>query len=208
MEDQQWNERIVLPFFEHLLVVVLRRNAMRSSHKIALATFATALMSGSAFAADLITVPTSTPVEVPIYEDAGFDWNGFYAGVYGGIQSSPVGGTQYGGGVMAGVNAQFDFYLLGAEVAVQGITGGNTNTSYGQILGRAGLVVSDNVVVYAAGGYGIDLGVPEEDDALLGGGVELAVTDNVSVRAQYLHGFPLNGGNAKDQFTVGAAFHF
>ncbi|WP_449395804.1 outer membrane protein [Devosia riboflavina] len=181
---------------------------MRSSHKIALATFATALMSGSAFAADLITVPTSTPVEVPIYEDAGFDWNGFYAGVYGGIQSSPVGGTQYGGGVMAGVNAQFDFYLLGAEVAVQGITGGNTNTSYGQILGRAGLVVSDNVVVYAAGGYGIDLGVPEEDDALLGGGVELAVTDNVSVRAQYLHGFPLNGGNAKDQFTVGAAFHF
>lgn len=208
MEDQQWNERIILPFFDHLLVVVLRRNAMRSSHKIALATFATALMSGSAFAADLITVPTSTPVEVPIYEDAGFDWNGFYAGVYGGIQSSPVGGTQYGGGVMAGVNAQFDFYLLGAEVAVQGITGGNTNTSYGQILGRAGLVVSDNVVVYAAGGYGIDLGVPEEDDALLGGGVELAVTDNVSVRAQYLHGFPLNGGNAKDQFTVGAAFHF
>jgi len=209
MENQWWNARIILPFFSHLLVVVLRRNAMRSSHKIALATLATALMSGSAFAADLITVPTSTPAALPIYEEAaGFDWNGFYAGVYGGIQNSPVGGMQYGAGAMAGVNAQFDFYLLGAEVAVQGITGGNTNTSYGQILGRAGLVVSDNVVVYAAGGYGIDLGVPEEDDVLLGGGVELAVTDNVSVRAQYLHGFPLNGGNAKDQFTVGAAFHF
>lgn len=182
---------------------------MRSSHKIALATLATALMSGSAFAADLITVPTSTPAALPVYEEAaGFDWSGFYAGVYGGIQNSPVGGMQYGAGAMAGVNAQFDFYLLGAEVAVQGITGGNTNTSYGQILGRAGLVVSDNVVVYAAGGYGIDLGVPEEDDVLLGGGVELAVMDNVSVRAQYLHGFPLNGGNAKDQFTVGAAYHF
>lgn len=181
---------------------------MRTSNKIVLATLATALMSGSAFAADLITVPTSTPVEMPVYEDAGFDWSGFYAGLYGGIQNSPVGDMQYGAGVMAGVNAQFDFYLLGAEVAVQGITGGNTNTSYGQILGRAGLVVSDNVVVYAAGGYGIDLGVPEEDDVLLGGGVELAVTDNVSVRAQYLHGFPLSGGNDKDQFTVGAAFHF
>jgi outer membrane immunogenic protein len=181
---------------------------MRKSHKIALATLAMALTSGSAFAADLITVPTTTPVEMPVYENAGFDWNGFYAGVYGGIQNSPAGDMQYGLGAMAGVNAQFDFYLLGAEVGVQGIAGGNTNTSYGQILGRAGLVVSDNVVVYAAGGYGIDLGVPEESDVLLGGGVELAVTDNVSVRAQYLHGFPLNGDNPKDQFRVGAAFHF
>ena len=181
---------------------------MRTSHKIALATLATTLMTGSAFATDLITVPTSTPVEVPIYEDAGFDWNGFYAGLYGGIQNSDAGDMQYGAGVMAGVNAQFDFYLLGAEVAVQGITGGNTNTSYGQLLGRAGLVVSDNVVVYAAGGYGIDLGVPEESDVLVGGGVELAAFDNVSIRAQYLHGFPIDGGNAKDQFTVGAAYHF
>lgn len=181
---------------------------MRKFHKIALATLAMALTSGSAFAADLITVPTTTLVEMPVYENAGFDWNGFYAGVYGGIQNSPAGDMQYGLGAMAGVNAQFDFYLLGAEIGVQGIAGGNTNTSYGQILGRAGLVVSDDVVVYAAGGYGIDLGVPEESDVLLGGGVELAVTDNVSVRAQYLHGFPLNGDNPKDQFTVGAAFHF
>ena len=181
---------------------------MRKFDRMAVSVLASMLASGSAMAADLITVPTSTPVEVPIYEDAGFDWNGFYAGVFAGAQNSPVGGTQYGLGVQAGVNAQFDFYLLGAEVAVQGLGGGNVNTSDGQILGRAGLVVSDNVVVYAAGGYGIDLGVPTEEDALLGGGVELAVTDNISVRAQYLHGFPLEGGNPKDQFTVGANFHF
>jgi len=181
---------------------------MRKFDRIALAVLASALASGSAMAADLITVPTSTPVEIPIYEDAGFDWSGFYAGVFAGAQNSLVGGTQYGLGVQAGVNAQFDFYLLGAEVAVQGLGGGNVSTSYGQILGRAGLVVSDNVVIYAAGGYGIDLGVPTEEDALLGGGVELAVTDNISVRAQYLHGFPLQGGNAKDQFTVGASYHF
>jgi len=181
---------------------------MRKSRKIALATLATTLMTGSAFAADLITVPTSTPAELPVYEDAGFDWSGFYGGLYGGIQNSDDGGMQYGLGAMAGVNAQFDFYLLGAEVAVQGLTGGNLDTSYGQLLGRAGLVVSDNVVVYAAGGYGIDLGVPDESDVLAGGGVELAVSDNMSVRAQYLHGFPVQGDNPKDQFTVGAAFHF
>ena len=176
--------------------------------KIALSALATTLTMGTAFAADLITVPTSTPVEVPVYEEPGFDWSGFYAGVYGVGQNSPVGGMQYGLGVQAGVNAQFDFYLLGAEVAVHGLTGGVGNTSYGQILGRAGLVVTDDVLVYAAGGYGLDLGAPAEDDVLLGGGVEFAVTENVSLEAEYLHGFPLSGGNSKDQITIGANFHF
>lgn len=181
---------------------------MRRITKVALAALASAVPAGSVFAADLITIPTSTPVEMPVYEEPGFDWSGFYAGVYGGVQNSAVGGTQYGLGAQAGVNAQFDFYLLGAEVAVQGITGGNVDTSYGQILGRAGLVVTDDVVIYAAGGYGIDLGAPEEQDVLLGGGVELAVTDSISVRAQYLHAFPTQGDNPKDQFTIGANFHF
>lgn len=181
---------------------------MRLFNTIALSALATTLTMGTAFSADLITVPTSTPVEMPVYEEPGFDWSGFYAGVYGGGQNSPVGGMQYGLGVQAGVNAQFDFFLVGAEVSVHGLTGGVGNTSYGQILGRAGLVVTDDVLIYAAGGYGLDLGAPEEDDALLGGGVELAVTENVSLEAQYLHGFPINGGNAKDQFTVGANFHF
>lgn len=178
--------------------------------KLALAALATAIPTGTAFAADIITVPTSTPAEMPVYEDAGFDWNGFYAGVYGVAQNGTTSGTQYGLGVQAGVNAQFDFYLLGAEVAVHGLTGGTVGeTSYGQILGKAGLVVSDDVMVYAAGGYGIDLGPPDEQDLLLGGGVEVAVTDSITVEAQYLHGFPLNDGtNAKDQFTIGANFHF
>ena len=171
---------------------------------------AAGLGAGAAQAADLITMPvSSSPVEVPVADPA-HDWSGFYAGVYGGAQNGTTSGTQYGLGIQAGVNAQFDFYLLGAEVAVHGLTGGAVGeTTYGQILGRAGLVVSDDVLVYAAGGYGIDLGPPDEQDLLLGGGVELAVTDSISVEAQYLHGFPLNGGgNAKDQFTVGANFHF
>lgn len=176
---------------------------------MALAALATSLSIGAAMAADLITVPTSTPAVMPIYDEPGFDWSGFYAGVYGGTQNSAVGGTQYGLGAQAGVNAQFDFYLLGAEVAVHGVTGGSVgDTGYGQILGRAGLVVSDDVLVYAAGGYGLDLGPPNEQDLLVGGGVEFAVTDSITVDAQYLHGFPVNGGSAKDQFTVGANFHF
>lgn len=176
--------------------------------KVAVATLAAVLPIGSVMGADMITVPTSTPVEIPIHHDSGFDWSGFYAGVYGAYQNSPAGGGQYGLGIQAGVNAEFEFYLLGAEVAVHGLTGGVGNTTYGQILGRAGLVVTDDVLVYAAGGYGMDLGAPSEDDLLLGGGLEVAITDSVSVEAEYLHGFPVNGNNEKDQITIGANFHF
>lgn len=182
---------------------------MRLITTISLAALASASLVPAALAADLITVPTSSmPEAVPVYDEAGFDWSGFYGGLYGVAQNSPAGGTQYGPGAMLGVNAQFDFYLLGAEVAVEGLTGGTGNTSYGQILGRAGLVVTDDVVVYAAGGYGIDMGPPAEQDVLLGGGVELALAESISVRAQYLHGFPVEGGNPKDKITLGAAFHF
>jgi outer membrane immunogenic protein len=36
----------------------------------------------------------------------------------------------------------------------------------------------------------------------------MAVADDITLRAQYLHGFPITGGNPKDQVTVGAHFHF
>lgn len=159
-------------------------------------------------AADLLTVPVSTQDALPVAEGTAFDWNGFYAGVYGVGQFSPLGGSQYGVGIDVGANAQFDYFLIGGEVAFHGLTGGAGGTTYLQALGKVGVVATDNVLLYAAGGYGVDLGPPAEDDVLLGGGVELAVADNVSLRAQYLHGFPLSGGNPKDQITVGANFHF
>lgn len=163
--------------------------------------------AGAVQAADLITMPvSSSPVEIPVADT--YDWNGFYTGVYGVVQNSPAGGTQYGLGINAGVNAQFDFFLIGAEVALHGLTGGALDTTYGQVLGKAGVVITDSVMLYAAAGYGIDLGAPAEEDALVGGGVELALNDSMSVRAQYLHGFPISGGNPKDQFTVGAHFNF
>jgi outer membrane immunogenic protein len=182
---------------------------MSQFSQLMLAVLAVTLPMGSALAADPITIPTSTAVEIPTHDTTTVDWSGFYAGVYGGAQHGATSGTQYGLGVQAGVNAQFEFYLLGAEVSVHGLTGGDLgDTSYGQILGRAGLVVNEDVLVYAAGGYGLDLGQPEESDALAGGGVEFAITERLSVGAEYLHGFPVTGGNAKDQVTVGANFHF
>ena len=180
---------------------------MRLFTTIAAATLLTLGSAGLASAADLITVPLrSGNAEIPI-ADTRFDWNGFYSGVYGAVQSSDNYGTQYGLGIEAGVNAQFDFFLIGAEVALQGLTGDALETTYGQVLGRAGVVLTDDVLLYAAAGYGFDLG-GSDADLLAGGGVEIAASDNVSLRAQYLHGFAQEGDNPKDQVTLGANFHF
>jgi outer membrane immunogenic protein len=179
------------------------------SNIVLLALIGSLYSVSAANAADAITYPTSTAKEVPVAPTApSYNWSGFYAGIYGVSQNSPANGAQYGAGVAAGVNVNFDFYLVGAEVAVHGITDSAGNSSYGQVLGRAGLLATDNTLLYAAGGYGLDLGPANESDFLLGGGVEFSVTDNLSLRAQYLHGFPNTGDNPKDQVSVGANFHF
>lgn len=162
-----------------------------------------------AVAADALTVPvTSSAVGIPVADTAGFDWNGFYAGVFGAAQASEASGVRLGAGLDIGVNAQFEFLLVGAEVALQGLTGDVVDTTYGQILGRAGVVITDDVLLYAAAGYGLDLDAAAGDDVLLGGGVEFAVNDDFTLRAQYLHGFAVTGGEPTEQITLGTNFHF
>ncbi|HVY51547.1 MAG TPA: porin family protein [Devosia sp.] len=161
---------------------------------------------GLAHATDMLSVPTSGNDSLPV-ADSGFDWNGFYAGVFGAARTSPVAGGQLGLGIDAGVNARLEFVLVGAEVAIEGL-GGATDTIYGQALGKAGIALTDSAILYGTGGIGASLAGPSESDGLLGGGVELALTNDVSVDARYLHGFALSGANPKDQITVGANFHF
>src|SRR3569623_3447243 len=88
-----------------------------------------ALAPAGAQAVDLLTVPTSGANALPV-ADSGFDWNRFYAGVYGVGQSSAAGGGQFGGGLDLGVNGRFEFVLVGAEVAVQGLGGGAGGVGY------------------------------------------------------------------------------
>ena len=171
---------------------------------------ATALIAATpvaAHATDLLSVPTSGNDALPV-ADSGFDWNGFYAGVFGTGQLSPAGGAQLGAGLDIGATARFEFVLVGAEVSVRGLGGGAGTTAYAEGVGRAGLAITDDAIVYAAGGLGAAITGPAQSDGLIGGGVELAMTDSLSVDARYLHGFPISGANPKDQITVGANFHF
>ncbi len=169
--------------------------------------FVLSVLPAAALAADPITVPIdSTGRTVPLTAGA-TDWSGFYAGIYGVARQSEANGLEAGLGLAVGVNAQIDFVLVGAEVNMQGLTGDTVDTAYGEVVGRTGLILDDDILLYAAAGFGWDL-AGGESDILAGGGVEFALNDEVSLNAQYLRGFDQTGDNAKDQVTFGARFHF
>ena len=166
-----------------------------------------ALATGPARAADPIVVSLqSEPEGIPV-AGAPMEWSGFYAGIYGVAAGDRDGGAAFGLGVDLGINAQFDVVLVGAEVALQATTSEPLDTAYGQVLGRAGLLLTDEVVIYAAAGYGFELDGPA-NDVLAGGGLEMAVSDSLSLRAQYLRGFASDGLEDRNQFTFGANIHF
>jgi len=173
----------------------------------AIGAVAFAALAGGASAADLMTLPISSDKAVTV-AGGDYDWNGFYAGVYGVTQSSAVGGVQYGLGLNIGVDAKFQMVLAGGEIDFQGLTGPAGDTASIQAMGKAGVAVTNDLVLYALAGAGADMGAAPATNALLGGGLQLAVTDSVSVDARYLHGFALSGANPKDQVTLGAKFHF
>ena len=158
-------------------------------------------------AADPIVVSVqSRPEGIPV-AGAPIEWSGFYAGIYGVAAGDRDDGAALGLGIDLGVNAQFDVVLVGAEVALQAQTSEPLETAYGQVLGRTGLLLTDEVVIYAAAGYGFELDGPASD-ILAGGGVEMAVSDSLSLRAEYLRGFASDGLDDRDQFTFGANIHF
>jgi len=187
---------------------------------LSLGVAAAALLAGGAQAADLI-IPT-TPQ--PIYEAAGFDWEGLYVGVRAGGQFTGSDASLYAGypinttsgvlGAAVGVNfIPVDPFLIGAEVTGDYIW--NNAFSTGEFFAnlRAGAVVTDQVLVYAIGGLGTNNRTGFSQAVYqLGGGVELAVTDSVTVRGELVGQGDFDG--AADSFfegakaTVGVFYHF
>ncbi|KQN76961.1 porin family protein [Devosia sp. Leaf64] len=177
--------------------------------RTALAITAALLSTAAVSAADLI-IPTSPE---PIYEAGGFSWEGLYVGARAGGQWFTA--STYGvvGGV-AGFNFMpADSVVLGAEV-----TGDYTwnNAFHGGeffVNTRGGFLLTDAALVYAIGGMGfytsdnLYIGLYQ-----LGGGVEFAVTDSVTVRGEVVGqgSFTGNIGRFFDsaKATVGVSYHF
>ena len=177
--------------------------------RTALVITAAILSTAAVSAADLI-IPT-TPQ--PIYEAGGFDWEGLYVGARAGGQWFTA--ATYGAvGGVAGFNFMpADSVVLGAELS--GDYTWNDNNRGGEFFVnvRGGALVTDAALVYALGGTGFYtsnnnyIGLYQ-----LGGGVEFAVTDAVTVRGELVGqgSFTTNLGRFFDsaKATVGVSYHF
>jgi outer membrane immunogenic protein len=191
------------------------------ARSLMLGVAAAALMVSGAQAADLMV---QAPPANAIYESPLFNFEGFYAGVTAGGTIADKGYANVG--VVAGVNFMVaDPILLGVEA--QGdlfFNGDGLSAGDALILGRIGVLATNQVLVYAAGGVGI-IGAdnPSRREAFwaAGAGVEVAVTDSMSVRAEGLYMRtidsgtnnefrPVAGADASDaaKFTIGALWHF
>ena len=161
------------------------------------------------FAAALAVAPAYAQESGDLYGDpiAENDWSGFYAGVMGTLVTQ--GGDTFAAfGPVAGINAGFDFVVAGAEVAVVGYNDGGDLNLQAQFLVRGGALLSDEILVYGAGGVGAELSSGNESFGLFGGGVEVAFSESLSFRGQYLYGNELNGGADQSQVSLGTVFNF
>ena len=179
---------------------------------LAIGVSAAALMVGGAQAADLIIPTTPQPI---MQTSSGFDWEGLYIGARAGAlfaDDVTVGAV----GAVAGVNfIPADPILLGVEVSGDYVFGDDIVENFGEFFAnaRVGAVVTDSALVYALGGVGFRTA---DDDSVavyqLGGGVEFAVTDAITVRGELVGQGTFDDGdddffeNAKA--TVGVFYHF
>jgi outer membrane immunogenic protein len=179
---------------------------------------------------------------MPAYAAApfnGYNWNGAYVGVNLGYQWGKV--TNWNnnakpnglmGGGQAGYNFQYGQFVFGVEADLQASAADDTfgaykfsNPWFGTVRGRAGYAMN-NVLFYATGGlaYGggkVNFGPFTETQTHLGwtvgGGVEVGLTPNWSMKAEYLYvrledkGYILTGVNngfQENVFRLGVNYRF
>lgn len=162
--------------------------------------FGRTILAATAVAAALSAAPASA---VDLLLDVGdnggtYTWDGFYAGVLGGVWS---GNSVYllGGGTIGANFAVTDNIVLGVE-------GRGVIYSDGDIgfdgTGRLGATFQE-VLVYGSGGVGLRDG---NGHVFVGGGAEFALMDNLSLdgRAEFVTGTGFNAIRA----TGALNFHF
>ncbi len=156
--------------------------------------------AGTARAADIPRGPYTAAPPYPTY-----NWVGPYVGLNLGYQSGTA--TNAGdlngvmGGLQGGYNWQFGAFVVGAETDLQGSDAGGrfaawqfSNPWFGTLRGRVGYAL-DSVMLYATfglayGGGRIETNGLREANTHVGwaggGGLEVGLTPNWSVKAEYL----------------------
>lgn len=165
------------------------------------------LLASPALAADIPTV--DEPIAPNYIAPMGFDWTGFYVGANLGYGFSSDFNDKanllldeasgFTGGVQAGYNVQFDPMVVGIEGEVDyanisdrfGGAKGSLDWR-GSVTARLGWAI-DRFLPYVKGGLAfgdVSFDTGQSDSKVLWGwtagvGAEYAITDNVSVRAEY-----------------------
>lgn len=154
---------------------------MRTLKIALLATVATAALSSATLAADLI-IDAPAVISSPA---ASYGLDGPYAGIYV-LGQSHAGATDFGGGVVLGINFAQDGFLLGFEGDASVRTSHWESTWLeGQVIGKAGFLLSDSAALYALAGVGVNNHVLGGFYVPIGVGAEFAVTESLSLKAQY-----------------------
>lgn len=160
---------------------------------------AAGFMATGAQAADLMINPG--PAD-PIYSSSMFNFEGFYVGGTAGVITGPTGSV----GIVAGANfALNDAILLGAEFQGDALWNGGGFTGYDALLmGKLGFYLSDSAMIYGTGGGGLVNGT---NAYALGGGLEIAMADAVSLRGEALALGTWGAPPSAAKGTVGIIFH-
>lgn len=131
----------------------------------------------------------------------GFDWNGFYAGVYGG--GVPFGNsTSWNAGVFTGVNVAIDSAVFGVEAQLGGDFGATASMD-ALVLGKGGMALGD-ALVYGTAGTGFNAG---NFGYAFGAGGEYAFTNSMSARVEVLGRGAWGSGPSDMRLAAGLAFH-
>ncbi len=171
---------------------------MKLAHTLLAGAALAVLTASAASAADILT-----PID-PVYDSPLFDFEGLYIGATGGGGFT---GTMYGTvGVVVGANfAITDGIIAGVEFQGDTYWNGAGFAAYDALaLGRIGGFVADNAMLYGDLGAGVLSGTPVY---AFGGGVEMAMTDQLSVRGDLQGVGAFGGAPSAAKATVGLLWH-
>jgi outer membrane immunogenic protein len=178
---------------------------MRTLKLALLATVAVAGITSAASAADLLINTEPAPEVVVDNTVSGFSWEGPYAGLWVSGQTDNI----YGIGGDLGVNVLItENVFAGVEGNLAWLSEGDTLPESWQAQAHGKLGVSlGNFAFYGLAGIGTN----DATDAYapVGVGAEVALTDSLTLKAEYQHQFDLdNSDEDADVAKVGFNWHF
>lgn len=166
------------------------------------------LLATTMFAAGVGAASAADPIiytqPAPVVTSSTFDWDRFYIGLSAGSLND--GSQNFGVGGLAGINMQSGDWVFGLEV--QGTAyydGGSYAGALYDVMGRAGILVAPEALVYASGG--IVFNNNGDSFAGVGGGLEFAVHDNLTFGGEYTY-ITDGGGTDGHAFDVKMRWYF